>query len=53
MSKFLRVKCECGNEQTIFGSSANVVNCVACNKPVAEPEGGHTKVIAKILKVLS
>lgn len=52
-SKFLRVKCECGNEQMIFGCTSTNVNCVMCKKLLAEPSGGHAAIHGKILKANS
>ncbi|MBI5158516.1 30S ribosomal protein S27e [Candidatus Micrarchaeota archaeon] len=49
-SKFLKVKCECGNEQSVFGCTGTAVSCTACNKILAEPRGGHANVYGKILK---
>lgn len=51
-SKYLRVKCECGDEQNIFGNAAEVVKCRMCDKVLAEPTGGRVIVHAKILKVI-
>jgi small subunit ribosomal protein S27e len=52
MSKFLRVKCECGNEQNIFGNSSTAVRCLVCNRVLAEPMGSRAKVHGKIVRVL-
>jgi small subunit ribosomal protein S27e len=52
MSRFLRVRCECGNEQNIFGNSSSTVRCIVCNRVLAEPTGSRAKVHGKILKVL-
>jgi len=51
-SKYLKVKCECGNEQNVFGNSAAKVTCLMCDKLLAEPTGGRARVYGKILKVL-
>ncbi len=51
-SKYLKVKCECGNEQKVFGNSADVVKCLMCDKVLAEPTGGRAKIYGKILKVI-
>jgi len=51
-SKYLRVKCECGDEQNIFGNAASVVKCRMCDKVLAEPTGGRAIVYGKILKIL-
>lgn len=51
-SKYLKVKCECGNEQNVFGNSASTVKCLMCDKVLAEPTGSRAKIYGKILKVL-
>ena len=53
-SKFVKVRCQkCKNEQVIFGKPAAAVNCLVCNKVLAEPSGGKGKIKARILEVLS
>ena len=39
-SKFLVVKCDCGNEQNIFSNASNPVDCKVCGKRLASPSGG-------------
>ena len=52
-SRFLRVKClDCGNEQVIFGSASTVVRCLVCGKTLAEPTGGKSRILTKIVSVL-
>ncbi|MFH1275640.1 MAG: 30S ribosomal protein S27e [Candidatus Woesearchaeota archaeon] len=52
-SKFIKVRCsKCKNEQTIFGSASSVVKCLVCNKEVAFPTGGKSKISARVLEVL-
>ena len=51
-SKFLRVRCECKNEQVIFSRAASNVNCLVCNKPLAKPTGGSADVTGRVLDVL-
>ena len=52
-SKFIKVRCsKCKNEQIIFGNSANVVLCLVCNKEVAYPAGGKSRISARVLEVL-
>ena len=43
-SKFIKVKCKCGNEQTIFGSVASVVKCTGCDAILARPTGGRADI---------
>lgn len=54
MSKFLRVKCKCGNEQNIFAYSASEVKCLVCSEVMALPGGSKVTVVegCKVLKVL-
>ena len=52
MSRFLRVKCECGSEQNIFGNAAMEVKCLQCKKVLATPRGGRVKILGKVVKVL-
>lgn len=52
-SKFIKVRCpKCKNEQIIFGKSASEIKCLVCDKVIAEPSGGKTKIKARILEVL-
>ena len=51
-SKFVSVKCSCGNEQTIFGCASTVVKCLKCDKEIVRPTGGKANIHTKILKVL-
>ncbi len=53
-SKFIKVRCpKCKNEQIIFGKSASIVKCLVCEKILAEPTGGKTKVKSQVLEVLA
>lgn len=52
-SKFLRLKCfDCGNEQITFGNVSTKVKCLVCGKTLAEPRGGKSKILTKIIAVL-
>ncbi|RMF56140.1 30S ribosomal protein S27e [Candidatus Woesearchaeota archaeon] len=52
-SKFIKVRCpKCKNEQIIFGKGASKVKCLVCDKIIAEPTGGKSKIKARILEVL-
>jgi small subunit ribosomal protein S27e len=52
-SKFIKVRCnKCKNEQIIFGKASTKIDCLVCNTPIAEPEGGKAKIKAKVLEVL-
>ncbi len=53
ISKFIKVRCpKCKNEQTIFGKSATQITCLVCEKVLADPTGGKSKIKARILEVL-
>lgn len=52
MSKFLRVKCECGSESIVFGDSKTDVNCESCGNPIVVSKGGRADVKCKVLEVL-
>ena len=53
-SKFIKLRCpKCKNEQVVFGKSASTVNCLVCDKVLAEPSGGKTRVKARVLEVLN
>lgn len=52
-SRFLRVKCsDCSSEQVIFGSASTKVKCLVCGKTLAEPTGGKSAILTKIITVL-
>ncbi|MCX6770223.1 MAG: 30S ribosomal protein S27e [Candidatus Micrarchaeota archaeon] len=54
MSKFIRVKCKCGNEQNIFAYASQEIKCLVCSETMARPRGGKVEVSdeCKVLKVL-
>ncbi|MFP4523273.1 MAG: 30S ribosomal protein S27e [Candidatus Woesearchaeota archaeon] len=52
-SKFVKIRCpKCKNEQIVFGKSATFVKCLVCEKILAEPTGGKTRLKAKVLEIL-
>ena len=54
-SKFIRVKCNCGNEQNVFQCATSTVNCLVCGVTMTKSTGGRIIVLedkAKIVKVL-
>ena len=52
-SKFIKVRCaKCKNEQTIFGNASTIINCLVCNKELAFPTGGKSKITGRVLEVL-
>jgi small subunit ribosomal protein S27e len=51
-SSFVRVKCsKCGNEQIVFSSAVNKVNCNVCGIELAEPSSGKAKIKGEIVAV--
>jgi small subunit ribosomal protein S27e len=52
-SKFIKIRCpKCKNEQIIFGKTSSNVKCLVCEKVLAMPTGGKSKIKARILEVL-
>ena len=52
-SKFIKVRCsKCKNEQIIFGKTSTIIKCLVCDRILAEPSGGKSKIKARILEVL-
>ncbi len=49
-TNFVKVKCECGNEQITFSHASTSVKCSACGKLLVEPTGGKAKVNATVIK---
>jgi small subunit ribosomal protein S27e len=46
------VKCsKCGNEQIVFSSAVNKVNCNVCGIQLAEPSSGKAKIKGEIVAV--
>jgi len=51
-SSFVRVKClKCGNEQIVFSSAVNKVNCNVCGAELAVPSSGKAKMKGEIVAV--
>lgn len=50
VGRFVKVKCECKNEQVIFEKAASEVHCLVCDAVLAEPKGGMAEVKAKVLE---
>jgi len=51
-SSFVKVKClKCGNEQLVFSSAVNQVNCNVCGTELAEPSTGKAIIKGEILAV--
>lgn len=52
-SKFIKVRCpKCKNEQIIFGKTSTKIKCLVCDKILATPTGGKSKIKSQILEVL-
>jgi small subunit ribosomal protein S27e len=52
-SKFIKIRCpKCKNEQIMFGKASTTVECLVCQKKLAEPTGGKSKVRARVLEIL-
>jgi small subunit ribosomal protein S27e len=52
-SKFIKIRCpKCKNEQIMFGKAVTNIPCLVCNKILAEPSGGKSRIKARILEVL-
>jgi small subunit ribosomal protein S27e len=54
-SRYLRVKCECGNEQNVFGNASMDVSCLVCGSLLAKTTGSRIDLSAgkgKVIKVL-
>jgi ribosomal protein S27E len=49
-SGFLKVKCECGNEQVMFGKLAMEVKCTKCDAVIGQPTGGKAAITAEIVE---
>lgn len=51
-SGFLKVKCECGNEQVMFGKISTEVKCTKCDAVLGQPTGGKAAIKAEIVETL-
>ncbi len=52
-SRFIKLRCtKCKNEQIIFGKPTTKIQCLVCEKILAEPTGGKGRIKARILEVL-
>lgn len=52
-SKFLKIRCnKCKNEQIVFGKASTKVKCLVCGEPLAEPSGGKTNAVGRVLEIL-
>ena len=52
-SRFVKLRCpKCKNEQNVFGKTSTKIKCLVCEKVLALPTGGKSKIKAQILEVL-
>ncbi|MBI2564921.1 30S ribosomal protein S27e [Candidatus Woesearchaeota archaeon] len=52
-AKFVKIRCpKCKNEQIMFGKASTIVSCLVCNKNLAEPTGGKSRIKARVLEIL-
>jgi small subunit ribosomal protein S27e len=52
-SRFIKVRCpKCKNEQIVYGKASTVVHCLICQKTLADPTGGKSRIKARVLEVL-
>ncbi len=51
VSKFMKVKCKCKNEQVIFEKASTEVRCLVCGETIAVPTGGRCEVKAEVVEV--
>ena len=51
-SKFVKVKCECGNEQVVFSYTTTEIKCEKCEKLLAYPRGGKAVIEGEIVEEL-
>ncbi len=48
--KFLKVKCKCGTETSIYSTITTAVNCGSCKEKLAVPTGGKAVILGTIVK---
>lgn len=51
VNDFVKIKCECGNEQVTFTKASTAVICNGCGKTLVKPEGGKAKIDAEVVEV--
>jgi len=52
-SRYIKIRCpKCKNEQIVFGKTSTKVQCLICQKTLAEPTGGKCRIRARVLEVL-
>lgn len=53
MARFLKIQCECGADDIVYGDAKMARNCKKCGKELVTPRGGRAKITARIVEVLS
>ncbi|MFH1222370.1 MAG: 30S ribosomal protein S27e [Candidatus Micrarchaeota archaeon] len=51
-SKFIDVKCECGNVQRVFSHTSQEIKCAKCDALLAEHTGGKAVIHGQVVKEL-
>lgn len=51
-SQFLKIKCNCGNEQYAFDRSSTIVKCEVCEETLVEPTGGLANIKGEVIQIL-
>lgn len=52
MTSFIKVACECKNEQVIFAKASTPIKCLVCGKALAQPTGGKAAILGEQVEVL-
>ncbi|AAR39072.1 NEQ219 [Nanoarchaeum equitans Kin4-M] len=50
-SRFIKVRCKCGNEQIIFDRASTIVKCHKCGNILAKPTGGKAQIFGEIVEI--
>ena len=51
-SAYLKVRCKCGNEQTVFSHLTTTLKCSACKEPLAHSSGGRAIIHGEVIEEL-
>ncbi len=52
-SRFIKIRCpDYGNEQVTSSHAATVARCLVCNRVLAQPTGGKTRLARHVIKAL-
>jgi ribosomal protein S27E len=47
--KYIKVRCNCGNEQIVYDRTTHKVECSKCKETLAEPQGGRANILGKVV----